>query len=80
MITLNPINITSAPIKNGQPTIEISAVPQSNDIIGKQDLYLQLDISNSIFETVTDQISSGADPSGSSYIVSSSYKNGYIVR
>ena len=80
VITLNPINITSAPIKNGQPTIEISAVPQSNDIIGKQDLYLQLDISNSIFETVTDQISSGADPSGSSYIVSSSYKNGYIVR
>lgn len=80
VITLNPINIVSAPIKNGQPTIEISAVPQSNDIIGKQDLYLQLDISNSIFETVTDQISSGADPSGSSYIVSSSYKNGYIVR
>jgi len=80
VITLNPINIISAPIKNGQPTIEISAVPQSNDIIGKQDLYLQLDISNSIFETVTDQISSGADPSGSSYIVSSSYKNGYIVR
>jgi len=80
VITLNPINITSAPLKDGQPTIEISAIPQSNDIIGKQDLYLQLDISNSIFETVTDQISSGADSSGSSYAVSSSYKNGYIVR
>jgi hypothetical protein len=80
VITLNPINITSAPLKDGQPTIEISAIPQSNDIIGKQDLYLQLDISNSIFETVTDQISSGADSSGSSYVVSSSYKNGYIVR
>jgi hypothetical protein len=80
VITLNPINITSAPLKDGQPTIEISAIPQSNDIIGKQDLYLQLDISNSIFEMVTDQISSGADSSGSSYVVSSSYKNGYIVR
>lgn len=80
VITLNPINITSAPLKDGQPTIEISAIPQSNDIIGKQNLYLQLDISNSIFETVTDQISSGADSSGSSYAVSSSYKNGYIVR
>lgn len=80
VITLNPINITSAPLRDGQPNIEISAIPQSNDIIGKQDLYLQLDISNSIFETVTDQISSGADSSGSSYVVSSSYKNGYIVR
>ena len=80
VITLNPINIISAPIKNGQPTIEISAVPQSNDVIGKQDLYLQLDISKSTFDMVTDQISSGADPSGSAYIVSSSYKNGFIVR
>jgi hypothetical protein len=32
------------------------------------------------FEMVRDKISSGQDPSGSSYVVSSSYKNGYLVR
>jgi hypothetical protein len=80
IITLNPINIISAPIKNGQPTIEISVVPQSNDVIGLQDLYLQLDISMSTFEMVTDKISSGADPSGTTYVTSSSYNNGNLIR
>jgi hypothetical protein len=80
IITLNPVNVTFAPEKNGQPTIEISVVPQSNDVIGLQDLYLQLDISMSTFEMVTDRISSGADPSGTTYITSSSYKNGILVR
>jgi hypothetical protein len=80
IITLNPVNVISAPEKNGQPTIEISVVPQSNDVIGLQDLYLQLDISMSTFEMVADRISSGADPSGTTYITSSSYKNGILVR
>ena len=80
IITLNPINVISAKTKDGQPIIEISAIPQSNDVIGLQDLYLQLDISSSTFELVTDQISSGLDPAGSTYIVSSSYKNGNLVR
>ena len=48
--------------------------------MGLQDLYLQLDIANSNFETVTDEISSGVDPSASNYIVSSSYANGVLVR
>ena len=59
--------------KDGQPVIEIEATPTSNDVVGLQDLYLQLDISNSNFETVVDDIASGLDPSASSYIVSSSY-------
>lgn len=80
IITLNPVNVTFAPEKNGQPTIEISVIPQSNDVIGLQDLYLQLDISMSTFEMVADRISSGADPSGTTYITSSSYKNGILVR
>mgnify|MGYP000269973497 CR=1 FL=1 len=80
IVTLNPVNVTFAPEKNGQPTIEISVIPQSNDVIGLQDLYLQLDISMSTFEMVTDRISSGADPSGTTYITSSSYKNGILVR
>ena len=80
IITLNPIIISSAKQKNGQPIIEISATPKSNDIIGLQDLYLQLDISKSNFEMVIDEISSGLDPSASNYIVSSSYTNGNLVR
>ena len=80
IITLNPINITSGKVKNGQTIIEISATPQSNDVIGLQDLYLQLDISNSSFEMVSDEIASGLDPSASKYIVSSSYSNGNLVR
>ena len=80
IITLNPINITVAKIKDGQSIIEISTVPQSNDVIGLQDLYLQLDINNSIFEMVIDEISSGLDPSASNYIVTSSYNNGNLVR
>ena len=67
-------------IKDGQTIIELEASPHSNDVIGLQDLYLQLDISNSNFETVIDEVSSGLDPSASNYIVSSSYGNGMLVR
>tara|TARA_Y100001970_G_scaffold241858_1_gene305774 strand:+ start:1025 stop:3067 length:2043 start_codon:yes stop_codon:yes gene_type:complete len=80
VITINPINIQSGMTKDGQTIIEISVCPLSNDVIGLQDLYLQLDISNSTFETVVDEIASGLDPSGSNYITSSSYANGNLVR
>ena len=80
ILTLNPINILSGKIKDGQSIIEISAIPKSNDVVGKQDLYLQLDINNSTFDMVVDDISSGLDPSASKYITSSSYNNGNLVR
>jgi hypothetical protein len=81
IITINPINIVSTgKVKDGQSIIEISAIPKSNDVIGLQDLYLQLDINNSLFEMVVDEISSGLDPSASNYIVTSSYSNGNLVR
>jgi hypothetical protein len=80
VVTLNPINVQSGMLKDGQTIIEISACPLSNDVIGLQDLYLQLDINNSNFEMVVDEISSGLDPSGSNYITSSSYANGSLVR
>ena len=80
IITLNPINIISAKNINGQQMIEISTTPKSNDIVGLQDLYLQLDINKSNFEMVIDEISSGLDPSASNYIVTSSYSNGNLVR
>ncbi len=80
IITLNPINVLSGKIKDGQTIIELSVCPVSNDVIGLQDLYLQLDISTSIFETVVDEVSSGLDPAASNYIVTSSYANGNLVR
>ena len=80
VITINPINVLSGKIKDGQTIIEISVIPQSNDVVGKQDLYLQLDINSSIFEMVVDEIASGLDPAASKYIVSSSYNNGNLVR
>ena len=80
IITLNPINVLSGKLKDGQTIIEMSACPKSNDIIGLQDLYLQLDISTSNFETIVDEIASGMDPAASDYIVTSSYANGNLVR
>jgi hypothetical protein len=80
IITLNPINVLSGKIKDSQTIIEISAIPKSNDVIGLQDLYLQLDINKSVFEMIPDEISSGLDPSASNYIVTSSYSNGNLVR
>ena len=80
VVTINPINIQSGMVKDGQTTIEVSASPASNDVIGLQDLYLQLDISNSLFEPIVDEIASGLDPSGSTYITTSSYANGSLVR
>ena len=80
VIIINPINVISGKLKDGQTIIELSACPASNDVIGLQDLYLQLDISTSNFETVVDEISSGLDPAASNYVVTSSYANGNLVR
>ena len=77
-ITLDPINIVSGKTKDNVQIMEISATPESNDIIGLQDLYLQLD--SSLVDMVVDEISSGSDPSGSTYTVTTSYKNGSIIR
>ena len=80
-IHLYPVNISSS-LKTSftQPIIEISAIPKSNDVIGLQDLYLQLDINNSLLNMLTDDISSGLDISGSTYKFTSSYTNGDLVR
>ena len=80
IITINPINVISGKLKDGQTIIELSACPKSNDVVGLQDLYLQLDISNSTFDTVVDEISSGLDPSASNYTVTPSNSNGTLVR
>ena len=80
-ILLNPIKILSTQKnKNGNSIIEISVSPKSNDVIGKQDLYLELDINDVQLNMIADDIESGSDLSGSSYSVSSSYLNGELIR
>ena len=71
-IKLNPIKIISTDVFNGTNIVEISATPYSNDVIGLQDLYLQLDPFNTIVNMVTDRIESGNDVSGTNYVVSPS--------
>ena len=80
IVTLNPVNIVSGKQVDGQMVVEISANPHSNDVVGLQDLYLQLDIGSSMFDMIVDDISSGVDSSASTYITSSSYPNGSLVR
>ena len=80
-IMLNPIKIISTQITKGTtPVVEISAIPYSNDVIGLQDLYLQLDLNNTVVNTVIDQIDSKTDVSGTNYIVSPSFDGNQLVR
>ena len=79
-IRLNPVNIINTQVKRGIPLVEISATPYSNDVIGLQDLYLQLDTSNTVVNMLQDNIASGSDTSGVNYPVTTSYSNGSLVR
>ena len=79
-VTLSPLMITSTTMNEGFPLIQVSAVPYSNDVIGLQDLYIQLDLRYTTVTSKPDNIASGNDISGSNYIVSSSFANGSLVR
>ena len=79
-IKLNPINIISTVVNRNAPIVEVSANPLSNDVIGLQDLFLQLDVNNTTVDVIADNISSGNDISGTNYIVSSSYGVNKLVR
>ena len=79
-IKINPLRIISTQVNKGTPLVEISVSPYSNDIIGLQDLYLQLDTTGVTVTMIPDNIASGEDTSGSTYTTSSSYSNGGLVR
>jgi hypothetical protein len=79
-INLDAINILETVRNEGESIIEISAIPESNDIIGLQDLYLNLNISDVSLDVLPDKIASGDDPSGSTYTKTTSYSNGSIIR
>ena len=77
-INLTTINITSTERSND--IIEIQAFPESNDVIGLQDLYLKFNIASSSINMVKDTISSGDQISGVGFKVTSSYTNGELIR
>ena len=80
-ILLNTLNITSTLRANN--IIEIQAVPESNDVIGLKELYLDFSISKSQINMIKDVISSGEEVSGSEFsknYYTSSYLNGNLIR
>lgn len=80
-MNISPLEVISTSKDfGGNPIIQFSAIPRSNDVIGLQDLYLQLDINNATINMIADQISSGEDISGSRYISSLSYTENNLVR
>jgi len=70
-ILINTIQITSTTRPNG--VIEIEAVPESNDIIGLQELYVRMILRRDYIDIVPDLIDSGSNSSGTRHISTSSY-------
>jgi len=81
-IKLGTLNITSTSLSND--IIEIQAYPESNDVIGLKDLYLNFNISKSTINMVRDVIASGDEISGTVFskdeYYRSSYSNGNLTR
>ena len=80
-VILNTINITSTVNQNN--IIEVQAFPESNDVVGLKDLYLNFDVSKSTINTIKDVIASGEDVSGVVFTrdyYTSSYSNGDLER
>ena len=80
-LNINTIKITSTEKQNN--IIEIQAFPESNDVVGLKDLYLNFNISASSINMVKDVISSGDEISGTVFnrdYYTSSYLNGNLIR
>jgi len=77
-INLSTINIISTDKPNN--IVEVQAFPESNDVIGLQDLYLDFNVPSSQINMVKDTITSGEQISGVGYKVTSSYSNGELSR
>lgn len=77
-VNLTTVNITETEKVNN--IVEVQAFPESNDVIGLQDLYLDFNIPSSTINMVKDTITSGEQISGVGYKVTSSYSNGELNR
>ena len=77
-VMLTTTNITSTVANNN--IVEIQAFPDSNDVIGLKDLYLDFSISDTTINMVKDTITSGEKISGVGFKATSSYSNGDLIR
>ena len=80
-IILGTVNITST--VDGTGVVEIQAIPESNDVVGLRELYLDFSVSKSKINMLRDVISSGDEISGTTFIkdfYTSSYLNGQLIR
>jgi hypothetical protein len=80
-VKLGTINITSTSLEDD--IIQIQAFPESNDVVGLKDLYLNFSISESTINMVRDVIASGDEISGTVFsrdYYTSSYSNGNLTR
>ena len=80
-VKLTTINITGTEKQNN--IIEVQAFPESNDVVGLRDLYLELSVSKSTINMLRDVIASGDEISGTQFVrdfYTSSYSNGKLIR
>ena len=80
-VMIDTVNITRT--VNGSEVIEIQAIPESNDVVGLKELYLDFSLSKSKINMVRDVISSGDEITGTTFIndfYTSSYLNGQLIR
>jgi hypothetical protein len=77
-LLLEVVNITGSELSNA--VIEVQAVPESNDVVGLKDLYLQVDVKNSVVNIIEDIITSGENIAATLFTPTSSYLNGKYTR
>ena len=70
-IVINDLIIQSTSVTNN--TLQLKAVPKSNDLVSLRETYITLGIDNSVITVVEDTISSGSNLSGTGVIPESSY-------
>ena len=71
-IVVNDLTIQSTSIANNQ--LQLSATPESNDLISLRETYLTIGIDNTVISVLEDTISSGSNISGTGVVPESSYK------
>ena len=64
----------------GLNVIQVEAIPDSNDVLGLKDLYVQLSLDSSTITPLSDTVASGADTAGTNFITTSSFSNGKYFR
>ena len=80
-VLLGTINITGT--LDGSGVVEVQAIPQSNDVVGLKELYVEFSVSKSTINMVRDVIASGDEITGTAFtrdFYTSSYLNGQLIR